>query len=121
MQLLRCYEQLTLCLQGATGEAGSFDDQHFRADEALALMEKASFGAARARFHLMRQIAAFSFGHYDEALRAALDASADEHFFLASVNESTHHFFHALTMCALYPGAARAHASCSRASSTTRS
>lgn len=107
MQLLRCYEQLTLCLQGATGEAGSFDDQHFRADEALALMDKASFGAARARFHLMRQIAAFSFGHYDEALRAARAAAADQHFFLASVNESTHHFFHALTLCALYPGASR--------------
>ncbi|UUZ49426.1 hypothetical protein LP420_03700 [Massilia sp. B-10] len=48
MQLLRCYEQLTLCLQGATGAEGSFDDERFCAASALALMDKASYGAARA-------------------------------------------------------------------------
>lgn len=102
MQLLRCYEQLTLCLQGATGAEGSFDDHRFNADEALAAMDKASFGAARARFHLMRQIASFTFGRFHEALAAAEAAADDQHFFLASVNESTHHFYHALTMSALY-------------------
>jgi predicted ATPase/signal transduction histidine kinase len=102
MQLLRCYEQLTLCLQGATGAEGSFDDHRFSAEEALAAMDKASFGAARARFHLMRQIAAFTFGRFHEALQAAEAAAEDQHFFLASVNESTHHFYHALTMAALY-------------------
>ncbi|MFL6659205.1 MAG: AAA family ATPase [Massilia sp.] len=107
MQLLRCYEQLTLCLQGATGAEGSFDDHRFSASAALAAMDKASFGAARARFHLMRQIAAFSFGQYDEALLAAEAAARDQHFFLASVNESTHHFYHALTLTALYPTMAR--------------
>ncbi|MES2315870.1 MAG: AAA family ATPase [Pseudomonadota bacterium] len=102
MQLLRCYEQLTLCLQGATGAEGSFDDHRFSADEALAAMDKASFGAAKARFHLMRQVAAFTFGRFHEALQAADSAAEDQHFFLASVNESTHHFYHALTMTALY-------------------
>jgi len=107
MQLLRCYEQLTLCLQGATGAEGDFDDERFCAAEALALMDKASYGAARARFHLMRQIAAFTFGRHAEALQAAEAAAQDQHFFLASVNESTHHFYHALTMAALYPDAPR--------------
>ena len=107
MQLLRCYEQLTLCLQGATGAEGGFDDERFCAASALALMDKASYGAARARFHLMRQIAAFTFGRYGEALQAAEAASADQHFFLASVNESTYHFYHALTLAALYPDAPR--------------
>jgi predicted ATPase len=102
MQLLRCYEQLTLCLQGATGDEGSFDDHRFNAEQALAAMNKASFGAARARYHLMRQIAAFTFGRFHEALQAAEAAAEDQHFFLASVNESTHHFYHALTMAALY-------------------
>lgn len=102
MQLLRCYEQLTLCLQGATGDEGSFDDHRFNAEAALAAMDKASFGAARARFHLMRQIAWFTFGRFHEALAAAEAAAEDEQFFLASVNESTHHFYHALTMTALY-------------------
>ena len=107
-QLLRCYEQLTLCLQGATGSEGSFDDERFKAAEALAVMDLANFGAARARFHLMRQIAAYTFGHMEEALQAARAAAADAHFFLASVNESTHHFYHALTLAALYGGLPRA-------------
>lgn len=107
MQLLRCYEQLTLCLQGATGAEGGFDDERFSVAGALALMDKASYGAARARFHLMRQIAAFTFGRYGEALQAAEAAAADQHFFLASVNESTCHFYHALTLAALYPDAPR--------------
>lgn len=102
LQLLRCYEQLTLCLQGATSIEGGFDDERFCAAGALALLDKASYGAARARFHLMRQIAAFTFGRYGEALQAAEAAAADQHFFLASVNESTYHFYHALTMTALY-------------------
>ena len=107
MQLLRCYEQLTLCLQGATGAEGSFDDERFCADEALATMEKARFGAAKARFHLMRQIASYTFGRFHEALQAAEAAAEDQHFFLASVNESTHHFYHALTMTALYADVSR--------------
>ncbi|HEY0065495.1 MAG TPA: GAF domain-containing protein, partial [Telluria sp.] len=107
MQLLRCYEQLTLCLQGATGAEGEFDDEHFCASDALALMDKANYGAARPRFHLMRQITAFTFGRFGEALQAADAASADQYFFLASVNEATHHFYHALTMAALYPDAPR--------------
>ncbi len=106
LQLLRCYEQLTLCLQGETGARGSFDDERFSAAAALALMDKASFGAAKARYHLMRQIAAFTFGLHEEALAMAELAAAEQHFFLASINESTHHFYHALTLCALYPQAA---------------
>ena len=106
-QLLRCYEQLTLCLQGATGAEGSLDDHHFSAGAALAAMDKAGFGAARARFHLMRQVAAFTFGRYDEALQAAEAAAAEQHFFLAAVHESTHHFYYALTMAALYAEAPR--------------
>ena len=102
MQLLRGYEQLTLCLQGATDAPGSVDDHRFNADAALAAMEKANFGAAWARFHLMRQVAAFTFGRYHEALQAAEAAAGVQHFFLASVHESTHHFYHALTMTALY-------------------
>ncbi len=105
MQLLRCYEQLTLCLQGATGAEGSFDDEHFSAADALAAMDKARFGAAKARFHLMRQLAAYTFGRYQEALDAAEAARAERHFFLASIIDVSHHFYYALTMTALYPDA----------------
>ncbi len=104
MQLLRCYEQLTLCLQGATGGEGSFDDALFCARDALALIERANYGAAKARYHLLRQVAAYTFGQYDEALLAAQAAAGDQQFFLASVHESTHHFYHALTLAALHDG-----------------
>ena len=106
MQLLCCYEQLTLCLQGATGSEGSFDDARFSGAAALAQMEQGGFGVARARFYLMRQVAAFTFGRYQEALEAAEAAACERHFLLASVAEATHYFYHALCMTALYPGAA---------------
>ena len=102
LQLLRCYEQLARCLQGLTGPDCGIDDAHFRAADALAVFTQASFGAAQARFHLMRQIAAFSFGHHHEALQAGEAASQLQHFFLASVNDATHHFYHALSMAALF-------------------
>ena len=105
MQLLRCYEQLTLCLQGATGSEASLDDARFTGAEALAQIEQGGFGAARARFFLMRQVAAFTFGRHQEALDAAEAAGRERHFLLASVAECTHYFYHALCMTALYPDA----------------
>ena len=72
MQLLRCYEQLILCLQGVTGADGSLDDAGVCARDALAVMERASYGAARTRYYLLRKVAAYSFGRFDEALHAQL-------------------------------------------------
>jgi predicted ATPase/signal transduction histidine kinase len=106
MQLLRCYEQLALCLQGETREEGSFDDERFSAAGAFELFGRAGFGSAKARYHLMRQVAAFTFGQFDKALEAGEAASNDQHFFLASLAEVTHHFYHALAMAALFEGAA---------------
>ena len=101
MQLLRCYEQLTLCLQGVTGADGSLDDAGFCARDALAVMERASYGAARTRYYLLRKVAAYSFGRFDEALQAG-EAAPDQQFLLASVHESTHLFYYALTLAALH-------------------
>ena len=102
LQLLRCYEQLARCLQGRTAFPGSLDEPGFCGAEAAGVFARAGYGAAEVRFQLAQQIAAFSFGRYHDALRAAEAASAQQHFFLASVNEATHHFYHALTMAALY-------------------
>lgn len=97
LRLLRGYEQLAATLIGEDGA----DD----AGGAIADFGQGSFGAARARYLLMRQVAAFIFGRYDEALEAAEAAGANLHFFLASFNETTHHFYHALAMTALYRAA----------------
>lgn len=97
LRLLRGYEQLAVTFIGEDGA----DD----AGGAIADFGHGSFGAARARYLLMQQVAAFTFGRYDEALAAAEAAAANLHFFLASLNENTHHFYHALAMTALYRGA----------------
>jgi predicted ATPase len=100
LRLLRGYEQMaaTFIGDGAGGDAGG----------AIADFGQGSFGAARARYLLMQQVVAFSFGRYDEALAAAEAAAANLHFFLASLNETTHHFYHALAMTALYRSASPA-------------
>ncbi|RSZ56650.1 AAA family ATPase [Massilia atriviolacea] len=97
LRLLRGYEQLAETFIGAGDAAGSIAD-----------FGQGSFGAARARYLLMQQVAAFSFGRYEEALAASEAAAANLHFFLASLNETTHHFYHALAMTALYRSAAPA-------------
>lgn len=108
VQLLRSYEQLTLCLQGAGENSCGGGGDVFCARESLALMERAGFGAARARCHLLRQVAAFTFGRHGEALQAAEAAALDQQFFLASVTEVTRDFYHALTLAALHAGEAPA-------------
>ncbi len=101
LALLRSYEQLTLCLQGDTAAEGGFDE----AAGAAAVFASAGFGAAMARYHLMRQIAAYTFGQFELALAAAEEAAQGKHFFLASLNEASHHFYHALAAAALHGGA----------------
>ncbi|UOD28293.1 AAA family ATPase [Massilia violaceinigra] len=100
LRLLRGYEQLAATFIGEDGGAD--------AGGAIADFGQGSFGAARARYLLMQQVAAFSFGRYEEALAAAEAAAANLHFFLASLNETTHHFYHALAMTALYRAASPA-------------
>ncbi|HEX8615334.1 MAG TPA: AAA family ATPase [Telluria sp.] len=103
LRLLRGYEQLAATFSGEDGEDGVDN-----AGGAIADFGQGSFGAARARYLLMQQVVAFTFGRYDEALAAAEAAAANLHFFLASLNETTHHFYHALAMAALYRTAAPA-------------
>lgn len=98
LRLLRAYEQLAATFIGDGGDPGG----------AIADFGQGSFGAARARYLLMQQVVAFTFGRYDEALAAADAAAANLHFFLASLNETTHHFYHALAMTALYRNASPA-------------
>ncbi|MDQ1920248.1 ATP-binding protein [Massilia pseudoviolaceinigra] len=96
VRLLRGYEQLALTLMG---EDGHGEDG---AAGAIAVIGQGSFGASRARYLLMQQVLAFAFGRYEEALAASEAAAANLHFFLASLNETTHHFYHALAMTAVY-------------------
>jgi predicted ATPase/signal transduction histidine kinase len=105
LALLRCYEQLTLCLEGGTAAEGGFDDERFSATDAVAVFASAGFGAAMARYYLMRQIAAYTFGQHELALAAGEEAARGAHFFLASLNEASHHFYLGLTAAALHGGA----------------
>ncbi len=104
-QVIQLNRQLVLCLQGETAREGRFDDASFNESNTLAAFIKASFGVGVARYHMMKQIAAFTYGQYAEALEAAHAAAATLQVIRTSLNEATHHFYHALTLTALYPQA----------------
>src|SRR5262249_47504097 len=97
------------CLQGSPDASTTFEGPGF------SNVDKPT-GIAGLRFHTLRQIVCFLFGHYDEALASAGLAAevlrstisfglfAPRSFLLVA----THHFYHALTLAALYPRATAA-------------
>ncbi len=100
---IRFLQQLVANLKGRTHAPGSFDDDRFDESECLAVVDKASFGPGIAACLIMKEIAAFTFGHYAAAREAAQSACAT--LPQGGPLEATHHFYHALTLIALFPDA----------------
>ncbi|HEY2929336.1 ATP-binding protein [Piscinibacter sp.] len=96
-------QQLVANLKGLTHAPGRFDDDHFDESECLAVIDKASFGPGIVACLIMKEIAAFTFGHYAAAREAAESACAA--LPQAGPLEATHHFYHALILIALFPDA----------------
>src|SRR5499427_1121882 len=65
-------------------------------------------GIAGVRFHTLRQIVDFLFGRYDEARASAELATEVLRSTVSLLLVATHHFYHALTLAALYPRATAA-------------
>jgi PAS domain S-box-containing protein len=97
---IRFVQQFVANLKGLTHEPGSFDDDRFDESECLALVDKAPFGPAIAACLAMKEAAAFTFGQYAAAREFAQSAGAA--LPQASPLEATHHFYHALTLIALF-------------------
>ncbi|MDC3961352.1 sensor histidine kinase [Polyangium jinanense] len=97
--------QFVASLQGPTLEPANLDDRACDEAESLAVITGATFGCGIAFYHVMKHVAAFNDGRYREALDAAARAATMLGAVMAQPIEATHHFYHALTLTALYPQA----------------
>ncbi|MFL5599151.1 MAG: sigma 54-interacting transcriptional regulator [Gemmatimonadaceae bacterium] len=104
-QTIELEQQFVASLQGTTSDPLTFDAIGFDEDASLAAIDKASFGCGLVFHRIMRQILAFLYGRHVEALEAAQLAEPMLDAARATPIEATHHFFHALTLTALYPNA----------------
>ena len=88
-----------------TSDPLTFDAAGFDEGASLATIEKSSFGCGIVFHRIMKQILAFLHGRHAEALDAARLAEPMLGAARATPIEATHHFYHALTLTALYPSA----------------
>ena len=100
-ETIRIEQQFVACLKGATRGPTSFDDATFDEAECLAAITRAAFGCGVVFHDIMKQITAFVYGRYAEALESAARAATNLGAAMAMPIEATHHFFHALTMVEL--------------------
>ena len=98
----RIEEQFALCLMGKTRSATDFSDDAF--DEAGCLNEIAAsgFSLGTTYHHIMKLIAAFFAGQYDEALAWANRAAPMLLQVASMANTATYYFYHALTVAARF-------------------
>ncbi len=104
IQLVR---QFIRSLQGRTSDPLKFDEAGFDERASLAAITRAAFGCGLVFQLIMKQILAFLHGRYADALEFARRAEQMLGAALATPIEATHHFYHALTLTALYPDAPR--------------
>ena len=104
-QTIQLEQQFVTSLQGKTSDPLKFDAAGFDEGASLATIAKAAFGCGIVFHPIMKQILAFLHGRHAEALDAARLAEPMLGAAMATPIEATHHFYHALTLTALYPGA----------------
>ena len=104
-QTIELEQQFVASLQGRTSDPLTFDAAGFDEGASLATIEKSSFGCGIVFHRIMKQILAFLHGRHAEALDAARLAEPMLGAARATPIEATHHFYHALTLTALYPSA----------------
>jgi PAS domain S-box-containing protein len=104
-QTIEIEQQFVASLQGRTSDPFTFDAAGFDEGASLATIEKASFGCGIVFHRIMKQILAFLYGRHADALDAARAAEPMLDAARATPIEATHHFYHALTLTALYPHA----------------
>jgi PAS domain S-box-containing protein len=104
-ETIRLEQQFAASLQGRTTEPLGFGDGTFDEAECFGAIVKAGFGCGIVFYHIMKQMLAFLDGRYGEALDSAVRAEPAFGAVMAMPIEATYHFFHALTLTALYPTA----------------
>jgi two-component sensor histidine kinase len=104
-ETIRLEQQFVASLQGRTNDPLSLEDEVFDEQASLAVVVKAAFGCGIVFYYIMKQILAFLHGRFAQALELAARAHPVLPAAMAMPIEASHHFFHALTLTALYPTA----------------
>jgi PAS domain S-box-containing protein len=107
-ETIRLEQQFIASLEGRTKDPMSFEDGAFDEEACFAEIVKATFGCGIVFYHIMKQILAFVHGRHTEALDAAAQAEPILGAAMAMPIEATYHFYHALTLTALYTAASSA-------------
>lgn len=102
-ETIRLEQQFVASLQGRTTDPLRFDADAFDEAASFAVIVEATFGCGIVFYHLMKQMLAFLYRRHDEALEAAIRAEPVLGAAMAMPIEASYHFYHALTLAALYP------------------
>jgi len=105
---VRLQQQFIACLQGATQGPGSFSDRGFDEVECVDVFRNAHFRSGVAFYLVMKQLAAFIYRRYADALDYAKQAEGMRDVMKSMPIEATHCFIHALTLTALHAQAGAA-------------
>ncbi len=106
--LIRIEQQFVASLRGKTTERLQLSDDTFDEATCFEAIIKSNFGCAIGVYHIIKLMLAFLDGRYADALKAAEQAEAVLSSVMALSIEATYHFFHVLTLTALYPEASAA-------------
>jgi predicted ATPase/signal transduction histidine kinase/GAF domain-containing protein len=107
-ETIRLEQRFVATLQGKSATVLGLSDSTFDETASFAIITTATFGCGIVFYHIMKQILAFLRGEYAEALECAARAQPALPAAMSMPIEATHHFFHALTLTALYPAASTA-------------
>ncbi|WP_313955685.1 AAA family ATPase [Paraburkholderia sp. BCC1884] len=102
-ETIRLEQQFIASLQGRSTRTLRLGDGTFDETASFATIVTATFGCGIVFYHIMKQILAFLDGEYGEALDCATQAEPVLAAAMSMPIEATYHFYHALTLTALYP------------------
>jgi len=105
---VRLAERLAASLKGLTRETASFDGDDFSETDCLMRFTQGSWYAGVAYFHVMKQLASFIYGRYDESLQAAAVAESILRHMNAMPVAATLYFYQGLALVARYGAAGSA-------------
>ncbi|MGZ3292135.1 MAG: AAA family ATPase [Xanthobacteraceae bacterium] len=104
-QTIALQQQFIASLQGGTSDPLAFDAAGFNEVASLDAIARSSFGCGIVFHRVMKQVLAFLHGQFAGALEAVREAELMLDAARATPIEATHHFYHALTLTALYSAA----------------
>jgi len=105
---IRLEQQFVASLQGKTRSHLELNDGTFDEAASLSAVVSATFGTGVVFYYIMKQVLAFLYGRYEEALDYSVQAAPLIGAAMALPMEATYHFYYSLTLTALYPTASSA-------------